>query len=435
MITPAPIGVQVAGVALAASAACSQCVEEYRFTPEDSQRLSLVGGAVAVSDDRVVVGAYGDSDGSGCAYLYDAQTGGLVAKLRAPSPEPGEYFGFKLALEDGLVFVGALYDSDMGYDAGSVTIFDAATGTMVSALYASDAGPGQAFGRSVAADGSLLLVGSFDGVYTFDVSDPSNPIELAKFDVGGLGFGHNIAVRSGRAVISVGSVWDPVAFLFDVTDPAHPRLTAQLDLHNDAYGWYHRHGTRVGISDRLAIVGTYSLDYGDSSGSTASLFDVLTGEQVGTLRPGSDGPDDLFGLCVAISGNIAAVSNWAYTRPRVHLFDVTNPAQPVEIARLTLPDEPLGFGDAIAIHRQRIVIGAPEGDGATEESGLAVLYDLGGCGLCPGDWDHNGALDSRDVLAFLGAWAGDDPSADFNRDGDIDTRDFLAYLGAWASGC
>jgi hypothetical protein len=54
---------------------------------------------------------------------------------------------------------------------------------------------------------------------------------------------------------------------------------------------------------------------------------------------------------------------------------------------------------------------------------------------CPADFNNDGAVDTRDVLAFLNAWASDDPSADFNNDGAIDTRDVLAFLNAWAAGC
>lgn len=39
------------------------------------------------------------------------------------------------------------------------------------------------------------------------------------------------------------------------------------------------------------------------------------------------------------------------------------------------------------------------------------------------------------VLAFLNAWAARDPASDFNEDGVIDTRDMVAFLNAWTVGC
>lgn len=54
---------------------------------------------------------------------------------------------------------------------------------------------------------------------------------------------------------------------------------------------------------------------------------------------------------------------------------------------------------------------------------------------CPGDFDGDGVIDTRDVLAFLAAWARGDPEADFNGDGIINTADVLAFLNAWSAGC
>jgi len=55
--------------------------------------------------------------------------------------------------------------------------------------------------------------------------------------------------------------------------------------------------------------------------------------------------------------------------------------------------------------------------------------------LCAADFNGDGYVDTRDVLAFLNAWAARDPRADFNGDGYIDTRDVLAFLNVWTSGC
>jgi len=54
---------------------------------------------------------------------------------------------------------------------------------------------------------------------------------------------------------------------------------------------------------------------------------------------------------------------------------------------------------------------------------------------CEADFDGDGQADTRDVLAFLNAWAAGDPSADFNGDGIVDTRDVLAFLNVWTAGC
>ncbi|HZW08738.1 MAG TPA: GC-type dockerin domain-anchored protein [Phycisphaerales bacterium] len=54
---------------------------------------------------------------------------------------------------------------------------------------------------------------------------------------------------------------------------------------------------------------------------------------------------------------------------------------------------------------------------------------------CAADFNGDGSVDTRDVLAFLNIWTSDGPGADFNGDGAINTQDVLAFLNTWTAGC
>ncbi|HZW10574.1 MAG TPA: GC-type dockerin domain-anchored protein [Phycisphaerales bacterium] len=56
-------------------------------------------------------------------------------------------------------------------------------------------------------------------------------------------------------------------------------------------------------------------------------------------------------------------------------------------------------------------------------------------GGCIGDFDGNGVVDTRDVIAFLNAWNAGDASSDCDGNGVIDTRDVICFLNAWNAGC
>jgi glucose/arabinose dehydrogenase len=76
----------------------------------------------------------------------------------------------------------------------------------------------------------------------------------------------------------------------------------------------------------------------------------------------------------------------------------------------------------------------------TTDAGQTILeqtmsWAAGFVQSCPGDFNGDGVVDTRDVIAFLNAWAAGDASADFNGDGEVDTRDVLAFLNAWTAGC
>lgn len=77
--------------------------------------------------------------------------------------------------------------------------------------------------------------------------------------------------------------------------------------------------------------------------------------------------------------------------------------------------------------------GGPMTGGAFSLTGGFWAADLGE--PCIGDFNHDGTVNTLDVLAFLNAWADGDPSADINGDGIVNTLDVLAFLNAWADGC
>ena len=72
---------------------------------------------------------------------------------------------------------------------------------------------------------------------------------------------------------------------------------------------------------------------------------------------------------------------------------------------------------------------------ATSLVGDLTLSASGSVAPCAGDFNADGAVDTRDVIAFLNAWSAGEAGADFNDDGVIDTRDVVAFLNAWAGSC
>ena len=64
-----------------------------------------------------------------------------------------------------------------------------------------------------------------------------------------------------------------------------------------------------------------------------------------------------------------------------------------------------------------------------------LLGDAIAVARCAGDFNEDDIADTRDIAAFLNAWATGDPAADFNNDGSIDIQDLLAFLNVWQAGC
>ncbi|MBK7406196.1 MAG: hypothetical protein IPJ41_16725 [Phycisphaerales bacterium] len=85
-------------------------------------------------------------------------------------------------------------------------------------------------------------------------------------------------------------------------------------------------------------------------------------------------------------------------------------------------------------------------DGAVEIANLdlyaphteTVYYDdisLVKAGGCFADFNGDGLVDTRDVIAFLNAWSANDASSDCDGNGLVDTRDVICFLNGWTAGC
>ncbi|MEM1185978.1 MAG: FG-GAP repeat protein [Planctomycetota bacterium] len=193
------------------------------------------GRAVAVDSSYVVASSPFDDDNgseSGSVYVFDAATGQEVRKLLPDVGRASDFFGLSVAIDDGVVVVGAPFaNTDRGTDSGVVYVFDAETGAQLFTLIASDTGDGDQFGTSVDIDGDLIVIGArFDdqvadgagAAYVFG-RDSGDQLATLRASDGQLGdaFGNAVAL-SGRTVV-VGAPGDDdngdfagAAYLFEL---------------------------------------------------------------------------------------------------------------------------------------------------------------------------------------------------------------------------
>lgn len=106
----------------------STWMEETELYGSDSATNDHFGWSVAVSDDMVLVGAYGhgsDVD-SGATYLFrfNGSTWIEETKLLNANSASYDYFGHSVAASGDIALVGAFGDDDSSPDAGSAFVFD-----------------------------------------------------------------------------------------------------------------------------------------------------------------------------------------------------------------------------------------------------------------------------------------------------------------------
>jgi hypothetical protein len=198
------------------------------LAPANGAPGDAIGWSVALSGDHAAVGALWDDDAgldagavipftrSGAAWFEEPL-------LLAASAEPGDHFGFAVALSGERLAIGARFGGAPGSDAGGAHVFERPGGAWseVAALAALDGEAGDAFGWTVALDGDVLVVGApFDreagadtgAAYVFAHAGAWAIVEklLASDPAAGASFGFRAALA--QSTLALGApYWKPHA--------------------------------------------------------------------------------------------------------------------------------------------------------------------------------------------------------------------------------
>lgn len=317
-------------------------VESAKLASPDLDSFAEFGWDVSLDRTRLVVGARGQGEFDGAAYVFefDGVDWRPGARLRPTTPEG--YFGWSVSLDGDRIVVGAQCDSDVAFCAGAVYVFDfdGARWNRTAKLHSSEPTPVQFLGSAVALSGDRLAVtapGSGDGelptgavyIFEFDGSAWSETAKITPFlPTGQDAFGQSIALEGNR--LAVGASLDDT-----------------LGLNAGAAYVYELDGDDWEPVEKLIGSGVAT---GDNFGGAVDLDrDVLV---IGGV--GSDGPP-------ADSGRV-----WFFR------FDGDEWS---ERGKVRAPDRQSndGFGAAVAADRARLLAGAPGDD---DLAGSAWVFDF-----------------------------------------------------------
>jgi hypothetical protein len=436
--------------------ALAQFEEVASLRPGDLEEADKFGSAVALLGDRLLIsapgadGTPGSGDREGAAYLFDVATRTLLARLADTALGSSEEYGAAVALSPTVAIVGATR-GDLGRPAGVVFIYDQRDGSLLDIYNGDTLLPSTAnFGVAIDIEGEIAIVGASrgDGVddlsgtaFVIDLTDPTDPQELSKLDPADGRFsdqigaavaidGHRVLVGAPRKGLA------GAAYLFDITDPAAPIELVKMTPPDTGSGGLF--GAALAIEGDLAVVGSPTRTVGGVvSAGAAFLYDIsdpANPVEIAELADPSGQEFDRFGGAVAINGEIVVVGvdTTFNDAGRVLAFD----AQTGALIGEAVPDVPVSdalYGGAVALDGDRLVVGASGDDSRAIDAGAAYLFAF--TGGCRADLDGDGSLTIFDFLQFQNLFSLGDPTADFDGDGSLTLFDFLAFQNEFAAGC
>ena len=134
---------------------------------EDGTAGDRFGYSVSLDGDTALIGAYGVS-GAGAAFIFSRQQDGSwtqAATLDSPDSEEKDQFGCSVALQGGTAVVGADMHDGAAKNAGAAYVFelneDSGEWAQTGKLEADDIQESDFLGKSVAIEGSTVIVGGY----------------------------------------------------------------------------------------------------------------------------------------------------------------------------------------------------------------------------------------------------------------------------------
>jgi hypothetical protein len=364
------------------------------LTEPDPHNGDQFGWSAALAGGTLVIGASGWQDDEGIAYVFagSGATWQLQSTLTDPRGQAQDSYGWSVAVSGDIIAVGT------AGTAGGAYIYERSgtTWPLADTPTGPDKGTSEGFGWSVAVSGTMVMVGAWQvndngAVYVYSqsgttwsqqaiVDDPNPPLSFDNFGIAIVAAGSTMMVGAPSANNGAGTAFAYVQ--------SHGRWTRQSALTDPRGRRASFEGAAVAISGSLAVVGAWGAN--DLAGAVYVYHRSPRGVwqlQIKLTDPGRSYLD-LFGTSVAVSGSSVIVGAPGENYPNGAVYIYGHSGGQWERAG-TLPGRKGEFlGSAVAADGSTIVAGA---DDALNFAGAANVYVRSAHG-----WHQQAVIDSPD---------------------------------------
>lgn len=296
-----------------------------------------------------------------------------VSKLTPADGATGDAFGWSMALDGTTLVVGAkLSDSDEPHS-GAAYVFDMTGGNLVTKLVPIGGNVGDEFGHAVAVSGNLVAVGSpYDqplgpdsgSAYVYDaVTGAQLHKLLPDLNQSGDLLGISVAIHGSTVLVGASQWGNGGPGVAFLFDANSGLQKMKLQATDGAAG--DNFGHALAMNGTRAVIGAFTDDdLGEDTGS-AYVFDTVTGAQLAKLSPADATPFGLFGLSVAVNDTLALIGS---DGPGLHSASgsayLFDLGSGAQVGKLLHSGGSSSdfFGSSVGLSADRAIVGAP-GDG------------------------------------------------------------------------
>ena len=300
------------------------------LTPVEGAMDDRFGQAVAIDGSWALVGAPSDDENgpeSGAAYLYKRTNGQWleVQKIIAADGETGDSFGHAVSLSGHTAVIGAVFDDDLGLDAGAAYVFsfDGIEWQQTDKLTADLGDSLDFFGVAISQSDERILIGANH---------------------------HDAVANSGGS-----------AFVFEQHEGVWNQ-TARLNASDTGAG--DQFGFALSLSGDQALIGAHRHQLTGAETGAAYVFELKEGEWLESAKlsdpAGQHG--DRFGIAVSLNDGQALIgASGQQQRQGGALLFESDAVSWLLSARLMAHDGAAfdGFGLAVSLRDQVALVGAP----------------------------------------------------------------------------
>ena len=362
---------------------------EQKLLASDAAELDQFGWSVSLASDRALVGAFGESDGRGAAYVFVKNRDAWIEeqKLVASDGAALDKFGSSVSLGTDRILVGA-YGAASFRGAAYVFVKSGNSWTEEQKLGASDGAAGENFGYAVSLAGDRALVGAYGSgaargaAYVFVRGGNAWTEEeklVASDGAADDAFGWSVALKTDgageRAVLGAPGNDGARGAAYVFARSGNAWSEEQKLVANDGAA-FDNFGNTVSLAGVRALVGAYWND--DFRGAAYVFVKSASSWTAEQKLVASDGAASRFGNAVSLSGDRALIGAFAHDNGRgaATVFSRNGDGDSwTEEQRLVASDGQADlFAWSVSLAADRALVGAIYND---QLRGAAYTFSLG----------------------------------------------------------